>query len=258
MDRDLNHQQSEIKEVPVGIYAYDLAIVNDLRVRFNLNKDGTPKTNNNVYITPVDNVFNIIGDISEDNIKFPLISLSRTGWSLQDFKPELMIKAGSFVGAKEGTDKKLKQIRLQAIPITINYQIDIWTRTRIDNDALTRDFIWYYTLHPQLLVDIPHGLDVKHVFNIFFENDVEDNSDIVEHNNRGQFFRQTLGMYVDDAYLWRSSVKNVTTIDEVKFEIYQDDVTDEMKDKILTDITQTNHLNYMKEKGGTQNDKSLQ
>lgn len=221
MDRNLNHQQDIINEVPVGVYAYDLALVNDLRARFNLNKDGTPKTNNNVYITPVDNVFNIIGDIESDRIEFPLVSLTRIGWSLRDTKPEFMEKAGALYDVRKGTkDDKLKQVRLQAIPISINYQLDVWTRTRIDNDALTREIIWYYTLNPQLLVDIPHGLDIQHVFNVFFENDIEDNSDIVEHQNRGQFFRQTLGLYVDDAYLWRSSVKNITTINETKFEAY--------------------------------------
>lgn len=256
MDRDLNHQQPVINEAPVGVYAYDLALVKDLRTRFNLKKDGTPKTNNNVYITSSENVFNIIGDLSEDNIQFPLISLTRTGWSLSNNKPEMMTKAGMLDSIKEnGTDGKLKQIRLQALPITINYQLDVWTRTRIDNDALTRDLIWYYTLNPQLLVDIPHGLNIQHVFNVFFENEIEDNSDIVEHVNRGQFFRQTLGLYIDDAYLWRSSVKNVTTINETRFEIYEGKLPNNVNDKLYEsyeiDLYKTN------KKGEVQDDKSL-
>lgn len=257
MDRNLNHQQPVINEAPVGVYAYDLALVNDLRTRFNLNKDGTPKTNNNVYITSSENVFNIIGDIAEDAIQFPLISLTRIGWSLSDNKPEFMTKAGMLDNVKEGEkDNKLKQIRLQALPITINYQLDVWTRTRIDNDALTRDLIWYYTLNPQLLVDIPHGLNIKHVFNVFFENDIEDNSDIVEHQNRGQFFRQTLGLYVDDAYLWRSSVKNITTVNETKFEIYEGNLPEDINDKLYESYEID--LYKIRKKGENQDDTSLQ
>lgn len=247
MNRDLNHQQSVINEEPIGVYAYDMALVKDLRTRFNLKKDGTPKTNNNVYITSAENVFNIIGDLENDTIQFPLISLTRVGWSLSDQKPEMMTKAGMLDSIKQGVeDEKLKQIRLQALPITINYQLDVWTRTRIDNDALTRDLIWYYTLNPQLLVDIPHGLDIQHVFNVFFENDVEDNSDIVEHQNRGQFFRQTLGLYVDDAYLWRSSVKNITTINETKFEIYDGDLPTDINDKLYESYEIDLYKNYKK------------
>lgn len=255
MDKKLNRQQSKINEVPVGIYAYDMALIEDLRTRFNLKKDGTPKTNNNVYITNAENVFEIIGDVSNDEIKFPLISLVRTGWSISDEKPEMMTKAGALKDVKIGDkDGKLKQIRLQAIPISINYQIDVWTRTRIDNDAVTRELVWYYTLNPQLLVEIPHGLNMTHPFNIFFESEIEDNSDIVEHINRGQYFRQTLGLYINDAYLWRSSVKNVTTVESVGFEIYTGEIPEESKGQFDEFISIPINNTYLK--GEESNDRS--
>ena len=89
-----------------------------------------------------------------------------------------------------------------------------------------------YTQNPQMLVKIPHGLNAEHVFNVAFDNDIIDNSDITEHNSRGRYYRQTLGMYVDDGYLWRSSVTNVPKIEELKYSIYDGDIQD-LKDNII-------------------------
>lgn len=215
------YQSNKIIERPISIYAYDLSIVEDLRTRFNRDKDGKPLTNNKVYVTPVDNVFNIIGDLSDDRIDMPLISLQRNSWTLASKKPQYMIWSGYPVKEDYDNDGTIDKIsRIQAIPITINYQLDVWTRDRITNDAIMREIIFYYTQRPTLLVKIPHGLDLVHDFNIFFENDIEDNSDIVDHVNRGQFFRQTVGVYTDDAYLWKSDIRKPPIVGEMDFTLY--------------------------------------
>lgn len=229
VNQGLAKQPNKIDEVPVGVYAYDMAIVDDFRVRFNYKKDGTPKTNNRVQITNQENVFNIIGDIENDNIQFPIISITRTGWSIKDFSQEAQNNAGVLMGyMDEDEDGRVKQVRLQAIPIQINYQVDIWTQSRIDNDIIARELIWFYWQRPQMLVKIPHGLDTTHVFNVAFELDITDNSDIAEHNSRGRYYRQTLGMYVDDGYLWRSSVTNVPIVAEAKYAIFDGEINDSM------------------------------
>lgn len=217
------YQSDKIKETSTSVYAYDLAIVNDLRTRFNLkSSDGTPKTNNKVYVTAVDNVFDIIGDLSEDRIDMPIVSLQRLGWSVADYHPQFMTFSGHIIGQNEEN----KIIRLQAIPIRVNYQMDIWTKDRITNDAIIRELLFYYTLRPTLLVNIPYSLDITHNFNIFFDPDIEDNSDIIEHDNRGIFFRQTLGLYTDDAYLWKSSKKDPIIIESADFLLYDGVIKD--------------------------------
>ena len=226
-NENLAKQPNKINEAYVGVYAYDMAIIEDLRVRFSYTKDGKPKTNNTIQITNSENVFNIIGDINNDNIEFPIISLVRTGWHLLNYSQEFMENTGGLVGyLDEEEGKRLRQARLQAIPIQINYQLDIWTQNRIDNDVIAREIIWFYKLNPQLLVTIPHGLNIKHPFNIGIEPDIVDNSDIAEHNSRGRYYRQTLGLYTDgDAFLWKSSVSNVPIIDiDSKYEIYDGEI----------------------------------
>lgn len=228
INNKLAKQPNEIDESPVGVYAYDLAIINDLRARFNYTKDGKQKTNNIIQITNSENVFNIIGDLQNDTIKFPLISLIRTGWQIEDYSQEFMNNSGGLVGyLKDDEGKRTRQVRLQAIPIQINYQLDIWTQNRVDNDIIAREFIWFYKQNPQLRVKIPHGLNITHPFNIGIENEIVDNSDIAEHTSRGRYYRQTLGLYTDkDAFLWKSSVTNVPMIDLEKFSIYDGKLED--------------------------------
>lgn len=225
-NQGLAKQPNKITESPVGVYAYDLSIIEDLRARFNYDKNGKKKTNNLIQITNAENVFNIIGDIENDNIQFPIISLIRTGWQFTGSEPEFLNNSGGLVGYME--DKpgdRVRQVRLQAFPIQINYQLDIWTQNRYDNDVIAREFCWFYKQNPQLRVFIPHGLNITEPFNLFIENEIVDNSDIAEHNSRGRYYRQTIGLYVDDAYLWKSSVSNVPGIDIVKFEIYTGDIS---------------------------------
>lgn len=235
INKNLSKQPNHINESYVGVYAYDIAIIKDLRARFNYTKDGKKKTNNIIQITNSENVFNIIGDIENDTIQFPIISLIRTGWQFTGSEPEFLNNSGGLVGYMEGEKgERIKQVRLQAFPIQINYQLDIWTQNRYDNDVIAREFCWFYKQNPQLRVFIPHGLNITEPFNLFIEPEVVDNSDIAEHNSRGRYYRQTIGLYVDDAYLWKSSVTNVPGIDIVKFSIYTGDISN-IENKIEDD-----------------------
>lgn len=194
----------------MSVYMYDEAIIEDLRILVN---------DDRIHIVPVDNVFRLIARLEDDKIEMPLISLTRTGWQLSDNKPQMM----KFDGALADYDEKRNSLkRVQAIPISIGYQLDVWTKTRLENDNILRELIFYYSTHPTLVVKIEYGLDITHNFNLFFDPDVEDNSDIVEHKNRGEYFRQTLTLYTDDAYLWKSSSRGPSFV-ESDVEIVEDE-----------------------------------
>lgn len=176
------------------VYEYDNSIVQDLRCI-------TANSKKTVYITPPSEYFDLISSLKQDDIKLPLISLSRPSWNLLGTKPQAMI----FEGVTIQDDRENDLVRnLQAIPIVINYQLDVWTNNRLENDLITREVIWNYTLNPTLTVNIPYkDIDYKHTFNLFLNNEIEDNSDIIEHKNLGRLFRQTISLYTDDAYLWK-------------------------------------------------------
>lgn len=213
----------------MSVYAYDEALVQDLRRIFS---DGR------IHIVPPEDAFDLIGTLQKDKILFPMITLSRPGWLLSDNKPEHMIFEGlpdKITESKEevpdhrtkGFDSSFDVIRLQALPIRINYQIDVWTESRLENDNIMRELIWYYTLHPTLNVKIVYE-DVErfHHFNVFFDADVEDNSDIESHKDRGRYFRQTISMYTDDAYLWKTfkRLPNYVDPDKINLDINSSDI----------------------------------
>ena len=53
---------------------------------------------------------------------------------------------------------------------------------------------------------------MKHKFNIYFNSGIEDNSDIANFETNGQYYRQDMTFYTDDAYLWRANWQNKVAI----------------------------------------------
>jgi len=178
----------------MSVFLYDDAIVQKLR---------TLTEKSHIYIVPPSLQFRTIAKLQEDTVEMPFISLQRTGWGLKSERPHSM----KFHGLKAVVDEEAKTTSyLQAIPIRINYLMDIWSKTREENDMILRELLFYFSINPTLEVTIPYGINQNHVFNLFFDNEVEDNSDIVEQLNHGEYFRQTISLYTDDAYLWKSRV----------------------------------------------------
>lgn len=171
---------------------YDEAIVNKLREITN---------QDHIHILPPQLEFRTIAQLDQDKVIMPLISLQRTGWSLSADRPHSMKFNG--LGAMYDYDNDTERY-LQAIPIRINYLMDVWSKTRKENDLILRELIFYFSLNPTIQVTIPYDLDQEHNFNVFFDSEVEDNSDIVDQLNHGEYFRQTLSLYTDDAYLWKT------------------------------------------------------
>lgn len=209
-NRDLVEQQ--INEQDVSVYAYDKALVTDLRARFSKSPVKDSEVNKNVQIGPTDQMYNIIGQLNEDQPILPFISLQRLNWQLNLDRQGYQTFIGDRVYTRLGTDNKPIEVRAQVIPITINWQLSVWTRDRITNDALVREILWYYHLRPSLLVYVQHGINIGHKFNIYFNSGIEDNSDIANHINNGTYFRQDLSLYSDDSYLWKANYQDKVEI----------------------------------------------
>lgn len=92
---DRSIQNSKIVESNVSVYAYDLALVNDLRARFNKSPISDSEINNIVQMGAEEQMFSIIGQLNEDQPILPFVSLRRLDWQLNldrqrisDFHPE--------------------------------------------------------------------------------------------------------------------------------------------------------------------------
>lgn len=206
------------QENNVSVMAYDMSFVEDLRARFKQGNKKRPTVNDTVQITPADRAFEIMGTLNKDKIIMPFISLERQGWSLNLDRQGYQTFIGEQFVTRMGPDNLPIDIRMQIIPITINYKISVWTQTRVDNDALVRELLFYYHIHPSLLAYIRHGLNIAHKFNIYFNSDIEDNSDLTNQVNRGQYFRQDLTCYTEDAYLWHANYdQRVAVLPNIEF-----------------------------------------
>ena len=176
----------------MSVKCYDDAIIANFREIFN---DGT------ISILPVENAIRFSAQLRKDNVDFPMISTTRLGYSIVSSNINQSAKTiGSFVIR----DGKNNNVYAQSIPIRIEYQLDIFTVDRWSCDEITRELIFYFYQHPTLVAHFDYGLDIDHNFNLFLNDDIVDNSDTVDHADKGVMFRNTLTFYTDDARLFRS------------------------------------------------------
>lgn len=200
-----------VHEQDVSVYAYDRAIVEDFRARFKKSVADS-EVNPNVQIGAPEQMFNILGQLDNDNVIMPFIGIQRLDWQLNLDRQGFQTFIGDRVYQRIGPDDKPINVRAQVIPITINYRLSVWSKDRVTNDALVRELLFYYHLRPSLLVYVGHGLNIAHKFNIYFNSGIEDNSDIANHVNNGTYFRQDLTFYTDDAYLWRANYEQLVEV----------------------------------------------
>ncbi len=186
---------------------YDRALVSKLQ---NWIKDDT------ITITSPDEtkrLFQYKADTTNDKpIQLPLIALRRkpTISILNVSKKPLMYdgKLDSY-SIESG-----KTSELNAIPIQLDYNIDIYTRYEEECLEYVRNFVYNIINYPKLTVEIPYNnANIKHNSNIRLLSEIQDNSDIPERLVPGQFTRYTLSIYVDDAYLWNYKIKDIKTIE---------------------------------------------
>lgn len=179
----------------VSVYRYDEAIIDKFRDIFD---------DNRIHILPVENAIRFTAQLQKDDVKFPLISTTRLGWSIRSSDVNF---AAKMTGGLHHRENNNTNVFAQIIPIRIEYQLDIFTVDRQSGDELTRELVFYFYQHPTLTVRFPYMLNGEHHFNLYLDNDVVDNSETIEHVNKGVMFRNTLTFYTDDANLFAGDVQ---------------------------------------------------
>lgn len=174
----------------------------------------------NVTITGVNDtqrLFEVVSDKSGDKpIQLPLITLSRNGgYTILNTQKQPKTFSGYQTGKSVNST-----ISLNVIPIQLEYKIDIYTRYFHEADEYARNFIFNIINYPQLDIDIPYeNGDLHHYGNIRISTEIEDNSDIPERIIPGQFSRLTIGLNIDDAYLFDVRTRNNWKIVELSAQI---------------------------------------
>ena len=157
-------------------------------------------------------LFEIIADKTNDKpIQLPFIVITRNrGFQIQDFG--LGKQPMSFDGLTLNANNE-KASQLNSIPISIPYQVDVYTRYFEEADEYIRNLVFNFINFPKIEVTIPYNNEnYKHVASITLDSNVEDNSDIPERLVAGQFTRMTITFTIEDARLWDVRYRDVYQI----------------------------------------------
>ena len=186
----------------MSVYLYDESLLNKI-------KSWTDITQMKIY-GPDDarQLYQVIADENNDKrLELPFLVLTRPGgYTITNTnRRPLSYNGFNFLQGEHCATK------INAIPIEIRYQLDVYTRYMKESDAYTRELIFNIINHPELKVKIPYkDTQYEHIANIWVSDEVADNSDIPEIIIRGNYYRMTLNIRIDDAYLW--DVKNYRNV----------------------------------------------
>ena len=161
-------------------------------------------------------------DSEDQPLKLPLIAISRN----KDLEIESTIKQNkSFDGLIIGKDAiGSTTVHLNVIPVKTTYQLDIYTKKRIEADEYVRQYLFKLINNPQIIIEIPYNnYIVKHTANLRVLSTVSDTSDIPTHIFAGQFYKWTIQLELQDGFLfsipqkqnWRIVAADVTTVDKI-------------------------------------------
>lgn len=204
------------------IHLYDESLIKKL-------KFWTENTAVNVYsVSETERLFQVTADKTYDsNIKLPIICLRRDqGFRILNYNKKPL----SFDGMTLRADAISARV-LNAIPISIPYQIDVYTRYQKENDMYMRNLIFNIINYPTLQINISYkDYSYTHNANIRITSSNVD----VSHSNiklfPDQFCRQTLSIDIDDAYLWDIRDRGVVTISDSALQIKSDNAEFELPD----------------------------
>lgn len=197
----------------MGIRFYDEAISNKIA---NWVKDPNLKI---LKPDEATRLFELTADRTGDApFTLPLIAISRNR-DVEIIAPQKQPK--TFEGFSLQTDSKVT-IPVNAIPVQIGYQIDIYTKGMAEADEYIRNFVFNLINYPKLIIELPYNdLKFRHESNISLESSITDNSDIKEHLFADQFVRFTMKVSLSDAYLFSIPLNTPAHIEsfEIKSQI---------------------------------------
>lgn len=157
-------------------------------------------------------MFEVMADKSGDEpIKLPIIQIERDrGFEIinngQTRRPL------SYDGITISADAKYGSI-LNAIPISIAYQVNVYTRYAKEADILIRNLIFNVINYPSMKITVPKvviknemlgpDFDMYHTARIELgSNTIQDNSNERERFIEGNYTKLSFLVQVNDAYLW--------------------------------------------------------
>lgn len=165
-------------------------------------------------------------EANDKPISLPFIALSRqTEINIENPNKRPLSYSGMTIRMYDdnGNEVHLKSAyKLNAIPMRLNYQLDIYTKGMKEATEYVREFIFRLVNNPTIKITIPYNkVNLEHKSTIQVNPQIEDNSDIPQRLYPGQFTRFTIRFSVDDAYLFSVVNKDNVSIESISVEVVE-------------------------------------
>lgn len=173
------------------LYLYDDAICEDLQKSFNPKKDGSTPV---VKVFSPEHVLELVAQIKEDKITFPVIALERgTDLSLDQARANFTRLHQGVVSVFDNETNNLYYEK--AIPIKLSYKLTVLCTNQADSDEMVRELLFKYTNMYYLAIKLPYEANRHIRFGIRINPDM----DISTQSNSSQ--------YVAEGKLYDSSIQ---------------------------------------------------
>lgn len=203
----------------MGVRFYDEALLEKL--------NNWVKDPNATILGPgdINRTFQILADKKNDKpITLPLIILSRNaGITVNNTsKRPLTFDAQKLIYSEDQS----KSVQINAIPITLNYQLDVVTRYYAEADEYIRNFVFNFINYPKFKITVPYNdINYVHNFSVVMDPEITDNSDNPQRLFQGQFSDWSIRFSVDNAYLFSIPFTKTWSIGSpIELDVKQDDI----------------------------------
>lgn len=200
-------------------------------------KDAVMTNDNILVLGPEESseeLFSDKADMNHDKLTLPMISLIRKrDVDILNTNKKPLTYEGIRLAFYDKNNKKVegdKALKLNAIPIRLEYQLDVYTKKQYEADEYMREFLFFFINNPSVKITIPYnGVKATHESTVRVEPPLVDNSDIPQKLFRDQFYRFSMNLYIDDAYYF--SVPSMETVLINSIELSVQDKSGEILEK---------------------------
>ena len=198
------------------IYLYDRAIADDLQASFNSDM-GMPAPK----LISAEQIIGIVAQEKNDNITFPIISLTRKPNSVQIDRDRMNFTRAHF-GIASVLDKKTNDLYYEKVlPITLEYALTVVTTNTVDRDEIIKELLFKYLNMYFLTIKLPYECSRKIRFGvrIVSETDIDYSSGSSEYAESGSLYQAIIPLKCDGcvlvSYTPAHLVRTLTDVDNI-------------------------------------------
>lgn len=191
------------------IYLYDKAIVKDLEQSFNPDNVENPA----VRVIDPEGIIGLAAQIQNDDIKFPIVALSRNADS--GVNQDLMNFTRLHSGVAAVFDKETNNIyQEKVIPLKLSYTMSILTTNVIDMDEIIKELIFKYTQMYFLRIKLPYECKRTIRFGVVIppETTFETKSKTFEYLSAGKLYETDIPLQCQGCVLVYYTPQHLTRI----------------------------------------------